>query len=570
MKLATAPWPFLLLALSSFQVATSSAEPISADGLSSPAALARDTEGLDRLVKYDVGTKDAPVDGKDGKPHAGPFVDPLPYKDSKSTQASPSKINDGDKPTSEDSVMNDPTRQAPKKGTTGTEGGVSEKERNRKAQDASGETRLKKPEPPKEPQPEHAEEGMKLVDTSKTRGADGSTTGDSSRDDPTDKKSAPGLKKPENLPDTPHQIPHPDPPSGSSKDRVISKPLKLLDDSDDEDFAADSAGMVPWDALMGSFSSIAASEIGDKTFIVAALMAMRHPRLQVFTAAFSALFVMTILSAVTGHAVGSLISKSWAAVLAALLFLVFGIKSIKEGMDMDPDQGVGEEMREVQAELEEKEVDMARSARRRASSISPYALESGRVPRSRSRSGIKRSPSDSPSGSPKKHGPSIPGSVAGIKNLLGLILSPAWVETFSMTFIGELGDRSQIATVAMAAGQEYFWVMVGATLGHFLCTGVAVVGGSVLAGRITMRKGTHNARRVAALLDSRACRRKSPEAQPQFTDVCITTDILQSKANVSIIIPNWAHWRGFLARFLPPPGHAKPKTTMNDGHALIV
>src|SRR5271168_3846156 len=25
-------------------------------------------------VKYDVGTKDAPVDGKDGKPHAGPFV----------------------------------------------------------------------------------------------------------------------------------------------------------------------------------------------------------------------------------------------------------------------------------------------------------------------------------------------------------------------------------------------------------------------------------------------------------------------------------------------------------------
>lgn len=240
---------------------------------------------------------------------------------------------------------------------------------------------------------------------------------------------------------------------------------------------------------MGSFSSIAATEIGDKTFIVAALMAMRHPRLQVFSAAFSALFVMTILSAVTGHAVGSLISKSWAALLAALLFLVFGAKSIKEGMEMDPNQGVGEEMREVEAELEEKEVDMARTARRRASSISPYALEAGRSSGGGPRGSIKRSDSESPSGLGKAQATPLSGAIAGIKNLLGLVLSPAWVETFSMTFIGELGDRSQIATVALAAGQEYFWVMVGATLGHFVCTGVAVLGGSVLAGRITMRKG---------------------------------------------------------------------------------
>lgn len=58
-----------------------------------------------------------------------------------------------------------------------------------------------------------------------------------------------------------------------------------------------------------------------------------------------------------------------------------------------------------------------------------------------------------------------------------------------MTFVGELGDRSQIATVAMAAGQEYYWVMVGACLGHFICTAIAVLGGSVLAGRVSMRKG---------------------------------------------------------------------------------
>lgn len=251
--------------------------------------------------------------------------------------------------------------------------------------------------------------------------------------------------------------------------------------------------IIPWDALFGSFSSIAATEIGDKTFIVAALMAMRYPRFQVFTAAFSALFVMTILSAVTGHAVGSLISKRWAAVLAAILFLVFGAKSLQEGLAMSADQGVSEEIREVEAELEEKEVDMARHAdgKHGSSSVSAFVLESGRAPRrSRSHSRLAvphRSPSSSRSPSP---GPrTLSSTLAGIKNLFSLLLSPAWVETFCMTFIGELGDRSQIATVAMAAGQEYFWVMVGATMGHFVCTAIAVLGGSVLAGRVSMRKG---------------------------------------------------------------------------------
>lgn len=229
---------------------------------------------------------------------------------------------------------------------------------------------------------------------------------------------------------------------------------------------------------------------------MAALMAMRHSRLQVFSAAFSALFVMTILSGLAGHAVGAIISKRWSALVAALLFLVFGAKSLREGFAMSPNQGVSDEIREVEAELEEKEVDMARHANgsRRASAISPYALEAGRANGRKSRSRTRlaaphRDPSTSSSRSPSPSRPSLSSAISGMKNLFSLLLSPAWVETFSMTFFGELGDRSQIATVAMAAGQEYFWVMVGASLGHFVCTGVAVIGGSVLAGRVSLRKG---------------------------------------------------------------------------------
>ena len=81
------------------------------------------------------------------------------------------------------------------------------------------------------------------------------------------------------------------------------------------------------------------------------------------------------------------------------------------------------------------------------------------------------------------------GTMGAINNLFSLLLSPAWVQTFVMTFLGEWGDRSQIATVAMAAGSDYWWVTAGAVAGHGLCTAGAVIGGRAIAGRISMRNG---------------------------------------------------------------------------------
>jgi Ca2+/H+ antiporter, TMEM165/GDT1 family len=239
---------------------------------------------------------------------------------------------------------------------------------------------------------------------------------------------------------------------------------------------------------------ILVSEIGDKTFIVAALMAMRNPRMVVFTSAFSAMIVMTVLSALLGHAVPTLIPKSVTNFLAAALFLVFGIKMLLEARNMSPDEGVSEEMKEVEMELEEKE-HQQRKMNRRRSSVSPYVLESGRgVRKSRSATTRLPSPPDSPSStSSRDNSPSrqsfLSNALVGINNLLSLLLSPAWVQTFVMTFLGEWGDRSQIATIAMAAGQDYWWVIAGALGGHFICTAAAVVGGSAIAGRVSMRVG---------------------------------------------------------------------------------
>jgi putative Ca2+/H+ antiporter (TMEM165/GDT1 family) len=49
--------------------------------------------------------------------------------------------------------------------------------------------------------------------------------------------------------------------------------------------------------------------LGDKTFLIAAIMATRHPRITVFLGAFGSLVIMSILSAAMGKIILGLIPK---------------------------------------------------------------------------------------------------------------------------------------------------------------------------------------------------------------------------------------------------------------------
>ena len=62
-----------------------------------------------------------------------------------------------------------------------------------------------------------------------------------------------------------------------------------------------------------------------------------------------------------------------------------------------------------------------------------------------------------------------------------------FTQALTMTFLAEWGDRSQIATIALAASKNTYGVILGGLLGHALCTGLAVVGGRMLAAKISER-----------------------------------------------------------------------------------
>lgn len=60
-----------------------------------------------------------------------------------------------------------------------------------------------------------------------------------------------------------------------------------------------------------------------------------------------------------------------------------------------------------------------------------------------------------------------------------------FVQALTLTFLAEWGDRSQIATIAMATSKNPYGVIIGGLVGHAFCTGLAVIGGRMLAARIS-------------------------------------------------------------------------------------
>lgn len=64
------------------------------------------------------------------------------------------------------------------------------------------------------------------------------------------------------------------------------------------------------------------------------------------------------------------------------------------------------------------------------------------------------------------------------------------MQAFTMTFVAEWGDRSQITTIILAARENLWGVILGGIIGHSICTGLGVIGGRIIAQKISVRTVT--------------------------------------------------------------------------------
>lgn len=175
---------------------------------------------------------------------------------------------------------------------------------------------------------------------------------------------------------------------------------------------------------------------------------MRHGRLVVYCGAMGALAVMHILSVLMGFALPSLLPKQYTHAASIVLFLYFGCRLLKDAYEMEGGKP-SDELLEVEEELIHKKTEGDEDKE-------DDDIEGGDGKKSQ----IKKSSRTS-------------------ENL------KVFTQAFTLTFLAEWGDRSQIATIALAASKNPFGVVLGGLAGHAFCTGVAVVGGRMLAARIS-------------------------------------------------------------------------------------
>ncbi|KAI9062324.1 UPF0016-domain-containing protein [Trametes sanguinea] len=244
-------------------------------------------------------------------------------------------------------------------------------------------------------------------------------------------------------------------------------------------------------ALWRSFAMIIFSEIGDKTFLIAAILAMRHPRLVVFAGAFSSLVVMSILSAELGHLLPTLIPRKYTQICAAVLFLVFGVKMLQEGREMPPgNEKIQEEMKEAEEDIEGDEAahDGTGLPGPDGADLVPLeALEAGRA----NGHARRRSSGAARAASPRSPAQKTMRSYAeAARNFFSYLLGPVFVQSFVLTFLGEWGDRSQISTIALAAADNVYVVALGTVIGHSCCTALAVMGGRYVSTKISVKHVT--------------------------------------------------------------------------------
>ncbi|XP_054825151.1 GDT1-like protein 1, chloroplastic isoform X2 [Prosopis cineraria] len=179
-----------------------------------------------------------------------------------------------------------------------------------------------------------------------------------------------------------------------------------------------------------AFLLIFFSELGDKTFFIAALLAARNSAAVTFIGTFGALAAMTIVSVVLGrtfHYVDEILPFRFGEtdlpvddIAAVCLLVYFGISTLLDASSSDG-----------QSEDEQKEAELA---------VSEFS-----------------------------------GNGAGI-----LAAASTVVSTFLLVFVAEWGDKSFFSTIALAAASSPLGVIGGALAGHGVATLLAVLGGSLL------------------------------------------------------------------------------------------
>ncbi|KAL4498543.1 hypothetical protein ABPG72_019661 [Tetrahymena utriculariae] len=206
-------------------------------------------------------------------------------------------------------------------------------------------------------------------------------------------------------------------------------------------------------SFIGSFISTSVSEIGDKTFIMTAILSSKYNRFWVFIGSVGSMLIMTLISCLLGSLTEYFLPLIYVKLISSALFLIFGLKMLYEVYT----DTVDDEDDEAEEEIEELEKILSQIVKKPKTETDQ----------------IDDSKQNSKENEKKKKKKEIKGIAAP-----GYIIA---MQTFVSTFFGEWGDKSQISTIAISASYDFIFVFLGTVVGQIFCILLALIGGQVLA-----------------------------------------------------------------------------------------
>ena len=243
-------------------------------------------------------------------------------------------------------------------------------------------------------------------------------------------------------------------PGAMDPSRGVQRPhdgdIDWLREASTTALGTDASSPSAFEGLPASFLAVFITEIGDKTFFLAMLLATRHGKLAVFLATVSAMLFMTIGSTFAGHLLSTSTesleaSVQWMDFVASALFFTFAAQLLRDAHRLHAKDREDEEVR---------------------------SLLGG------------------DSGEGAQHGELLDAeeTLQEVEQKEGGKVRTWWggvYQTFCLMFVAEWADKSMFATMALAAQHAPLGVICGAMCAHALANCVAVIGGEMLGNAVS-------------------------------------------------------------------------------------
>lgn len=210
--------------------------------------------------------------------------------------------------------------------------------------------------------------------------------------------------------------------------------------------------MIRVDDAWAVFAVIFLAEFGDKTFFVAMLLATKFNPFIVFIGCMMGLLLSTTLAVGIGYGAAQFLSQPVLNIIAAGTFLLFAIITFWE-LPAAEGHSAGT-------------IEEATEKIRSMSSIADIFPELERLPRKESYAGGEDVEL------PKALVNSDPSKLSA--------LSVLWTVAVS-EFVGEVGDRTQIACILLEGNFPWYVVLIFAMLAFVVVTAIAIVAGQICA-----------------------------------------------------------------------------------------